>query len=43
MPIASAPPAYTCDLDQRDRIEQRTAEVWQLAAGVGKEPWHDHL
>lgn len=42
----SQPPldqAYTCDLGQRNRIEQRTAEVWPLAAGSGTEPWHDHF
>ena len=42
----SQPPleqAYTCDLGQRNRIEQRTAEVWPLAPGVGTEPWPDHF
>lgn len=42
----SQPPvdqAYTCDLGQRNRIEQRTAEVWPLSPGVGTEPWHDHF
>jgi hypothetical protein len=35
--------AYACDLGQRNRIEQRTAELWPLAPGVGTEPWHDHF
>ena len=35
--------AYTCDLGRRHRIEQRTAEVWPLAPGVGTEPWHAHF
>lgn len=42
----SQPPvdqAYTYDLGQRNRIEQRTAEVWPLSPGVGTEPWHDHF
>lgn len=42
----SQPPvdqAYACDLGQRNRIEQRTAEVWPLSPGVGTEPWHDHF
>jgi predicted transposase YbfD/YdcC len=35
--------AYACDLGQRNRIEQRTAEVWPLTPGLGTEPWHDHF
>ena len=35
--------AYTCDLGQRNRIEQREVRVWALPAGSGVQPWHDHF
>lgn len=35
--------AYTCDVGQRNRIEQREVRVWALPAGRGVQPWHDHF
>jgi predicted transposase YbfD/YdcC len=34
---------HTHEIGQRNRIEDRTAQVWHLPPGVGTEPWHDHL
>jgi predicted transposase YbfD/YdcC len=34
---------HTHEIGQRNRIEERTAQVWHLPSGVGTEPWHDHF
>jgi len=34
---------HTHEIGQRNRIEDRTAQVWHLPSGVGSEPWHDHF
>lgn len=34
---------YSCDLGKRSRLEQRTVRLWQLPAGTGSQPWHDHF
>ena len=33
----------THEIGQRNRIEDRTVQVWHLPAGTGTEPWHDHF
>lgn len=35
--------AYSADVGQRNRIEQRTARLWALPEGIGTEPWHAHF
>lgn len=34
---------HTHEIGQRNRIEDRTAQIWHLPSGVGTEPWHDHF
>lgn len=28
---------------KRSRLERRTVRLWQLPAGTGSQPWHDHF
>lgn len=34
---------HTHEMGQRNRIEDRIAQVWRLPPGTGTEPWHDHF